>query len=93
MTNYNKMSKKDAAENEVEPVVEVAAEPTEAEGKVNCKKLHLRSEADVESDSLRILAGGTRVLVYPATSTDEFYHVCTANGLEGFCMKKFITLV
>ena len=86
MTNYNKMSNKDVVENEVEPIVE-------AEGKVNCKKLHLRSEADVESDSLRILAGGTRVRVYPATSTDEFYHVCTANGLEGFCMKQFITLV
>jgi hypothetical protein len=88
------MSKKDVAENEVEPVVEVVAEPiVEAEGKVNCKKLYLRSEADVESKALRILSGGTRVRVYPATSTDEFYHVCTANGLEGFCMKKFITLV
>lgn len=90
MTNYNKMSNKDVTENEVEPV----AEPiVEAEGKVNCKKLYIRSEADVESEALRILAGGTRVLVYPATSTDEFYHVCTENGLEGFCMKQFITLV
>lgn len=90
MTNYNKMSNKDVVENEVEPV----AEPiVEVEGRVNCRKLYLRSEADVESEPLRILSDGTLVRVYLTTSTDAFYHVCTVNGLEGFCMKPFITLV
>jgi hypothetical protein len=25
-------------------------------------------------------------------STEEFYKVCTAAGIEGFCMKKFIAI-
>ena len=28
----------------------------------------------------------------PATSTDDWYAVCTVTGIEGFCMKKFVAV-
>lgn len=32
----------------------------------------------------------SEVIIDMDNSTKEFYKVCTASGLEGFCMKKFI---
>lgn len=70
-------------------------EPTKPEsidGVVNCTKLYVRSDATVDSDPVGIIDRDSKVFIYEDESTEEFYKVCTATGLEGYCMKKFISV-
>lgn len=80
---------------EVQPVAEeVVSEPMPLEGKVTgCTQMYVRSEASVDSEPLGIIKHDTKVKIYEAESTADFYSVCTETGLEGFCMKKFITVL
>lgn len=70
-------------------------EPTKPEaidGVVNCTKLYVRSDATVDSEPVGIIDRGSEVFIYEDESTEEFYKVCAATGLEGYCMKKFISV-
>lgn len=62
------------------------------EGTVGCEKLYVRSDATVDSDPVGIIDRGSKVFIYEDESTEEFYKVCAATGLEGYCMKKFISV-
>ena len=77
---------------ETDPV-EQPAEPKTVEGVVDCEKLNVRSDATVDSEPVGIINKGTKVFIYEDESIDEFYKVCTATGLEGYCMKKFISIL
>ena len=107
MKNYNQMSKKnyDKTETveqveqveipvetpvETEPVEPVKPEPIE--GTVGCEKLNVRSDATVDSEPVGVINRDSKVFIYEDESTEEFYKVCTATGLEGYCMKKFISV-
>lgn len=58
-----------------------------------CGKLNLREKPSKDSDVLLILDKDTEVTIDTAASTTEdFYKVCTSSGVEGYCMKKFITI-
>lgn len=105
MKNYNQMSKKNYDKTEtVEPVetpIDVTsietepiepAKPEPIEGTVGCEKLNVRSDATIDSEPVGIINRGSKVFIYEDESTDEFYKVCTATGLEGYCMKKFISV-
>lgn len=62
-------------------------------GKIaNCKKVNVRAEANKDSKVLRVLEAGAEVMIDETNSTDEFYNVYTECGIEGFCMKQFITI-
>lgn len=80
---------------EVQPVVEeVVPELLPLEGKVvGCAQLYVRSEASVKSEPLGVIKCDTKVKIYEAESTADFYSVCTESGLSGFCMKKFIVVL
>ena len=103
MKNYNQMSKKNYDETveqvetpidetpiETEPVEPAKPEPIE--GTVNCEKLNVRSDATIDSEPVGIINRDSKVFIYEDESTEEFYKVCTATGLEGYCMKKFISV-
>ena len=106
MKNYNQMSKKNYDETEsVEQVenpidetpieTEPVEQPTESEpieGVVGCEKLYVRSDATVDSETVGVINRDSKVFIYEDESTEEFYKVCTATGLEGYCMKKFISV-
>lgn len=69
---------------EKEPVIGVV---------VNCQKLRVRSKASADADNtVVVLDALSEVTVDEDDSTEDFYKVCTAAGIEGFCMKKFIAL-
>lgn len=68
------------------------AKPEPIEGTVGCEKLYVRSDATVDSDPVGIIDRGSKVFIYEDESTEEFYKVCAATGLEGYCMKKFISV-
>lgn len=78
---------------EVEEVEELIEEVETVTGVVSgCERLNLRKEASKDSDILSVLNKGTELVVSSEESTDEFYKVVTEAGVEGYCMKKFITI-
>ena len=86
------------AEEVEAPVVEAEVE-TEPEvfkpktGKVaGCRMLNVRSEPDVFASIVCTLAEGTEVEVNEDESANDFYKICTTAGVEGFSMKRFITI-
>lgn len=104
--NYNYTSvpyeTETVAEETVETQVEVTETPVVEEvdkkceeivtGFVsNCKRLRVRAEASVESENLGSIAEGTEVVILPFED-DKFYKVTTATGLDGYCMKDYITI-
>lgn len=76
-----------------ESVVETEAEEAKLIGVVsNCTKLNVRKKADSKALVLATIPVSSGVMIDLNKSTDEFYKVCTAAGIEGFCMKKYITV-
>jgi len=58
----------------------------------NCKKLNVRKEPKTDSDIVCEIDYQTELMIDENESTEEFYKVFTAAGIEGFCMKKFIEI-
>lgn len=100
--------KEEVKVEEPTPVVEeVKPEPTPAPapvvkpeppkpltGKVmGCAKLNVRESANATANVLAVINEGSEVVINKIKSTVDFYAVCTAAGIEGYCMKKFIAPV
>lgn len=58
---------------------------------VDCYKLNIRMEPDVDAEIIGTIPVGSEVTIEDFT-LDEFYKVCTAAGAEGFCMKSYIQI-
>lgn len=58
----------------------------------NRKKLNVREEHKTDSAIVCEVDYQTELMIDENESTEEFYKVFTAAGVEGFCMKKFITI-
>lgn len=57
---------------------------------VSCNKLRVRMRPSKESDIIAIMDRNAEVLIEESESTEEFYKICTASGIIGYCMKQFI---
>lgn len=58
----------------------------------DCLRLNLREKPDPGATVLMVIPASTEVTIDLEASTDKFYRVCTAAGVEGFCMRKYITI-
>lgn len=58
----------------------------------NCNKLNVREKPSLDSTIICEINSQTELMIDESKSTDDFYKVLTVSGLEGFCMKKFITV-
>jgi hypothetical protein len=58
----------------------------------DCKKLNVREEPQADAAIICEIAYQTELIIDEKESTEEFYKVCMAVGIEGFCMKKFIAV-
>lgn len=80
-----------------EPVAEVKMEPkreveTRVKGAVvNCAKLNVREKPNTDANILAVLDNGAEVVIDTARSTHEWVKITTAVGIEGFCMRKFVS--
>lgn len=76
----------------VEEAVEVVETSTESiTGVVDyCAKLNVRTTPDLDGDVVASLAKQTAVEIDLTKSTDEWYYVSTAMGIEGFCMRQYV---
>ena len=77
-------------EQKLEPI----AKPEPVKGVIaGCASLRVRAESNTDSEVLCILEEATELLIDLDNSTDNFYKVITADGTNGYCMKKFINIV
>ncbi len=58
----------------------------------DCTRLNVRAEADPNARVIDVIQALTEVVIDTGASTDGFYRICTAEGIEGFCMKKYIAV-
>lgn len=58
----------------------------------NCLKLNVRKAPSADAEILTIIDAFSNVMVDISTSSDAFYKVCTGTGVEGYCMKEYISL-
>lgn len=86
-------------EAEAEQVQEIVEESQEIEEAVptvgfvdGCECLRVRKESNVDSEELCIINKASEVVIDLDNSTDDFYKVKTSEGVEGYCMKKFIII-
>ena len=59
----------------------------------DCLKLNLRAEPSLDAEVICEINASTELVITPEESTNYFFKVCTSAGIEGFCMKKFITIL
>lgn len=92
-------------DQETTEVVETTEEVTETQeqpeiiqnelltGKINgCEKLYVRKEASKDSEPAGIITSETVLTIDEENSTEDFYKVTTNEGLEGYCVKKFVKI-
>lgn len=96
-TNYSKISTTPAVvdmtiETDVTPaIVEPPVEPID--GIVSgCKKLNIRKEPSRKGEVVCEVLEGTALMIDPSVSTDDWFRVYTETGVEGYCMKNFVTI-
>lgn len=100
-TNYSKPAKQaprpepqEPVTNTVEPVQEVeeVVKPKKPITGVvaNCFSLNVRTGPSKDYDVLCEILSKTEVEIDESESSEDFYKICTASGVEGFCMKNFI---
>lgn len=58
----------------------------------NCFRLNVREKPSVDAEILIALEAGSEVLLLKDEMENGFYKVCTASGLEGYCMCEYIVL-
>lgn len=62
----------------------------------NCDRVYVRSAANKDSEPLTDLHKDNEVLVTGTSNDSEnvgWYKVCTATGIEGYIMSKFVKLI
>ena len=59
----------------------------------DCIKLNVRELPDMHAEVLGIINVATELVIIEDESTEDFYKICTSAGLEGYCMKKFVTIM
>lgn len=57
---------------------------------IDCVKLNVRKSPSTDAEVLAEIAVNSEVQILGKGSDKDFFHVCTAAGVDGFCMKKFI---
>lgn len=60
---------------------------------VDCVKLNVRKAPAADAAIICTIPRETEVVISEEESTEEFYKVYTASGIEGFCMKQYISII
>lgn len=78
-------------EPETAPVVKPEVKPVITGTVVNCTKLNVRSNPVIDAEILTVLDANSEVEIDKARSTNEWLKITTAAGIDGFCMRKFVS--
>ena len=58
----------------------------------NCTKLNVRSKPAIDADIMAVINANAEVKVDMAKSINDWYKVTTSASIEGYCMRKFISI-
>ena len=58
----------------------------------DCVKLNVRRAPSVKATVVCVIDRDAEVIIDEGKSNAEWYSVCTTAGVNGFCMKKYITI-
>lgn len=88
------MSRQDFINRNVDqPVEEINPPVKEVVGVITgCRFLNIRTKPDIDSTVICRESALSELIIDTDKSTDEWYSVCTVNGIEGFCAKNFVTI-
>lgn len=74
-----------------EEAVNTVTLPTMVEGVVvDCTRLNVRANPTTDADIVCVLDAHSEIEIDVNKSTDEWFYICTAAGMEGYCMRKFV---
>lgn len=71
----------------VEPVKEVKGVV------INCARLNVRKDPEPKAEILCTVDANHELMIDEVNSTEDFYKVYTAAGIEGYCVKYFIAII
>ena len=93
--DYTKFSNQTVKNEElnIETVVEETPVAEKHGVVTDCVRLNVREAPNIESNVVCEIDCSSDMIVYEEESTEDFYKVCTATGVEGYCMKKYITIL
>lgn len=75
----------------VDEQVKTVVLPKTVEGMVvGCARLNVRAEANLFSDVICTLNAQSEIEINVEKSDNEWFYICTASGLEGYCMRKYV---
>lgn len=60
---------------------------------IDCTRLNVRRRPNKDSEVNRVIDVDSIVEINENKSNDEWYRVTTDNGVYGYCMKKYISLL
>ena len=79
---------------ETTPVVETVETVTPSktvEGVVfNCAKLNVRSKPSITGEIVCVLNVSSEIEIDVEKSIPDWFYICTATGVEGYCMRQFV---
>jgi uncharacterized protein YgiM (DUF1202 family) len=71
----------------------VQEEPKKVSGTVvNCNRLNIRTKPSINSEPVGNVTVDSEVIVNLNQSNNEWFKVITKDGVEGFCMKKYVKI-
>lgn len=56
----------------------------------NCTKLNVRSKPSKSADVVTVLDANDKITIDVDESTEDWFKICTAGGVKGYCMRKFV---
>lgn len=59
---------------------------------IDCFRLNIRKEPVARAEIVCEIDCQTELMIDESESTDDFFKVCMASGIEGFCIRKFIAV-
>lgn len=87
-----------AIQEVAEPEVLAPVEETEETNEpitaivVDCAKLNVREEPAPKANVVAVIDASNEVVIYEDESFGNYYKVCTASGIEGYCVKDYLKL-
>ena len=58
----------------------------------NCERLNIRKAPVVGPNVVEVVNVASELKIIDSMSNDEWLEVCTASGINGYCMKKFVSI-
>ena len=75
----------------VQETVETKSLPETVSGMVvGCAKLNVRKEPNLFADIVCALNVQSEIEIDVEKSNNDWFYICTATGVEGYCMRKFV---